>query len=218
MTDLSTRLYLVTPPIADLAAFAPKLDEALGAGEIGCVLLRLAPGEAAATVESLRSLVAAVQIHGVAALVEDGTRHLVGVEADGVHVAGQGDALFLALRDLKPSRIVGAGQLQLRDDAMLAGEQDIDYVMFGEAWENDPVQDFDERLERVAWWAEIFQVPCVAFAHAAEEVEVFAAHGAEFVALGDVIWADPRGPGAAIRDAEAAVRAGSAAFAARQLA
>lgn len=215
MSNLSARLYLISPPINDAAAFEPLLDEALSSGSIGCVLLRWAPSEAAPMVSGLRSLVAAVQIHGVAALVDNDTRLVADVDADGVHVAGSGDALIRALRDLKP-RIVGAGRLDLRDDAMTAGEQDVDYVMFGDDSPDSALPPFDERLERVAWWAEIFQVPCVACAHARSEIEAFAAHGAEFVALGDLIWNDPRGPGPALRDAEAAVTLGATRFAARQ--
>ncbi|MGH6970637.1 MAG: thiamine phosphate synthase, partial [Caulobacteraceae bacterium] len=36
------RLYLITPPaIPDLAAFARRLEEALGAGDVGALQLRL---------------------------------------------------------------------------------------------------------------------------------------------------------------------------------
>ncbi len=60
-------------------------------------------------------------------------------------------------------------------------------------------------LERVAWWAEIFNTPCVAFARSLEEVGPLVAAGADFVMLGDCVWRDPRGPAAAVADARRAI-------------
>ena len=47
----------------------------------------------------------------------------------------------------------------------------------------------------------MFQIPCVGFAASLDEVEPLAAAGADFVAVGDCIFADPRGVAAAVRDA-----------------
>ena len=47
--------------------------------------------------------------------------------------------------------------------------------------------------ERVAWWARVFEVPCVGFAASLEEVEPLAAAGADFVAVGDCVFGDARG-------------------------
>jgi len=51
----------------------------------------------------------------------------------------------------------------------------------------------------------------VGFAASLQEASEFAAAGADFVLVGDVIWADPRGPEAALRDAEKAIRQAHAA-------
>jgi thiamine-phosphate pyrophosphorylase len=45
------RLYLVTPPISDPASFAGALEQALGAGDVAAVLLRLADGGERAVIE-----------------------------------------------------------------------------------------------------------------------------------------------------------------------
>ena len=81
---------------------------------------------------------------------------------------------------------------------MTAGESGADYVLFGE--DAAPL-DAPALLERVAWWAEIFNTPCVAFARSLEQVGPLVAAGADFVMLGDCVWGDPRGPGAAVKDA-----------------
>jgi thiamine-phosphate pyrophosphorylase len=53
----------------------------------------------------------------------------------------------------------------------------------------------------VSWWAEVFQPPCVAYAAGLDEVGVLAAAGADFVAVTDFVWGDPRGPAAVVADA-----------------
>ena len=56
--------------------------------------------------------------------------------------------------------------------------------------ERPPVEAIAERLQ---WWDELFEPPCVGFAASREEAGEFAAAGADFVLVGDFIWADPRG-------------------------
>jgi thiamine-phosphate pyrophosphorylase len=110
------------------------------------------------------------------------------VGADGAHIAGGGEALAEALASLQPERIVGAGGLRSRDDAMAAGEAGADYVMFGEPRRDGFTPPLAETIERVAWWAEIFQTPCVAYAARLDDVSALAAAGADFVALGEAVW------------------------------
>ena len=57
---------------------------------------------------------------------------------------------------------------------------------------------FSAILERVAWWAELFEPPCVGFAAALDEVAPLARAGADFVALGDFVWANPSGAAAIV--------------------
>ena len=56
-------------------------------------------------------------------------------------------------------------------------------------------------VARVAWWAEIFNVPCVGYAHHLGGIGDLVRAGADFIALGDAVFADPRGAGTALRDA-----------------
>jgi thiamine-phosphate pyrophosphorylase len=71
---------------------------------------------------------------------------------------------------------------------MVASESGVDYVMFGEPGENGKRPGFSAVVERVSWWAEIFQLPCVAFAGELDEVEKLSEAHADFVALGDALW------------------------------
>ena len=55
----------------------------------------------------------------------------------------------------------------------------------------------------MAWWAEVFEAPCVGFAASAGEVALLVTAGADFVALGDWLWNDPRGAAVCVAEAAA---------------
>ena len=193
------RLYLITPPLDAAAPFDKALASALGAGDVACVLVRFATNDPGQRKAILRALTPLAQDNGAALLVDSDAQLAARAGADGAHVAGA-LALEEALESLKPERIVGVGGLATRDDCMSAGEQDIDYLMFGAP--GDPATA-DEILERTRWWAEIFNVPCVAFAHELDDVAALADAGAEFIALESAVWTDKRGPVAAVAGAAA---------------
>lgn len=204
MTDfIKPRLYLITPPVADADAFAPALKAALAAGDVACVLLRLAPPDEGSRKKIARALALLAHDAGAALLAPEDPLLAVRAGADGVHIEGLGDNFASALESLKPDRIVGIGGLANRDEAMTAGESDADYLMFGSL---DPGgASAAAVLERASWWAELFNVPCVAVAHELAEVEALAKSGAEFVALGPKIFDDQRGPAVAVAEAQAAL-------------
>jgi len=121
--------------------------------------------------------------------------------ADGAHATGI-EALRAALPALKPDRIAGVGGLRSRHDAMLAGETAADYVMFGEPDRRGGRPVLAAIEERLAWWAELFQLPCIGYAGSADEIGPLARTGADFIALGDWIWTEPGGGEAAVTAAE----------------
>jgi thiamine-phosphate pyrophosphorylase len=189
------RLYLVTPPLGTPDAIADDLADALNATDIASVLVRFEDGDEQAVLERVKALRILVQSNGAALLLDGHAALVARAEADGAHLTGV-DALKAAVPALKPTRIAGCGGLATRDDAMLAGESGADYVMFGEPNGRQPT--FEAVLDRVAWWAEIFRVPCVAYAANVDEVEALARAGADFVAIGDTIWRDRRSLAAAV--------------------
>ena len=201
------RIYLATPPLADGAGFEPKLTEALGAADIAAVLLRLAPGDDRSLIKQIKPLAALVQERGAALLLDGHVDIVARAGADGAHVGGI-DALGGALTALKPDRIVGAGGLHSRHDAMTSGEAGADYVLFGEVDQHGHRPRLEAILERVQWWAEVFEPPCVGYAATLGEVGALAAAGADFVLLDDAVWNDPRGVTAALTDATAAIAEG----------
>jgi len=190
-------------PIADLAGLLTKVD-------IAAVLVRLQPAEPRTMVSRVKALASAVQ-QGGAALLLDGHVELVARSgADGAHLTGVA-AMEESLPSLKPDRIAGVGGLFTRHDSMTAAEAGADYVLFGEPDANGRRPSTEAIAERLQWWAELFEPPCVGFAASREEAREFAVAGADFVLVGDFIWADRRGAAAALADVEQVIRQARAA-------
>jgi thiamine-phosphate pyrophosphorylase len=199
------RFYLVTPRLVDAQAFSASLASALAAADVAAVLLRLAEADERTLINRAKALASMVQ-NKDAALLLDGHADLVArAGADGAHLTG-----FVqfseAIARLKPERIAGAGGLVSRHDAMAAAELSADYVMFGEPDEFGARPAFAAIEERVSWWAEVFEAPCVGFAGEAAEVERLVTAGADFIALGDWLWHDPPTIPARLTDLAASLR------------
>ena len=164
------------------------------------MLLRLPEADERARVNHAKALAPTVQNKGAALLLDGHPDLAARAGADGAHLSGV-EAFTAALPTLKPARIAGCGGLATRHDAMLAAEAGADYVMFGEPDATGRRPSFDAVAQRVAWWAELFEIPCVGFAASLDEVEPLAAAGADFIAVGDCIFAAEDGDAAAIADA-----------------
>ena len=207
MTTRTARLYLVTPALGDTASFLRDIGPVLEAGDIAALLLRLEGADERTLINRAKSVATVVQRRDVALLLDGHPELAARAGADGAHLFGI-EALTEAIGALKPDRIAGAGGLHSRHDAMLAGETEADYVMFGEPerggaagrnlGKNPP---FAAVEERVAWWAELFQPPCIGYAASADQIRPLAQAGADFVALGDWIWTHAQGPTAAVKGA-----------------
>jgi thiamine-phosphate pyrophosphorylase len=201
------RLYLATPVVDDPSQMAAQLPALLGAADVAAVLVRLSPSDPRTLISRIKALAPVIQAAG-AALLLDGHADLVARSgADGAHLTGIG-ALREALPALKPDRIAGVGGLSTRHDSMIAGEAGADYVLFGEPDKTGERPSADAISDRLAWWAELFEPPCVGYVANFDEARTFAASGADFILAGDLVWNDPRGAAAALMDAADAIKQG----------
>jgi thiamine-phosphate pyrophosphorylase len=199
------RLYLATPEVDDPSRLIAELPELLAAADVAAVLVRLKETDQRTMISRLKQLAPAIQNAGAALLVEGHVELVARAGADGAHVTGLA-ALEEALPSLKPDRIAGIGGLVTRHDSMAAGELGADYVLFGEPDEKGERPSAEAIAERLQWWDELFEPPCVGFAASLAEASEFAAAGADFVLIGDFVWADPRGAKAGLIDAGQAIR------------
>ncbi len=196
------RLYLVTPPLDEPASFADHLAAAVGTADVAAALVRLAPADEGTLIARVRTLAPAVQQRGAAVLIDRHAAIAARSGADGAHLDGVA-ALQAAIAGLKPDRIAGCGGLTSRHDAMTAAERGADYAMFGEPDATGRRPAIEAILDRIVWWAELFEVPCVGWAASLDEVGALAAAGADFIALGDWVWTHPEGPANAVKAAGA---------------
>lgn len=218
MSEDAQRLALLTPYGLDEARAdetIAALASACTAGDVAAVILRLAPADERALVNLVKRLAPPVHQHAAAVLVcvPGFQGDLVGIAArggaDGVHVDKADETVLRDLRGrLRDGRILGTGAAQdSKHAAMAAGEAQADYLMFGGLYPDGAAPDSERVRERAAWWAEIFETPCIAVAIEAGEVEALAATGAEFVGLEGALWFDRPEAVTAATDALAAVGA-----------
>jgi thiamine-phosphate pyrophosphorylase len=199
------RLYLATPDVDDPSQLAAALPGLLAAADIAAVLVRLRETDQRTMISRVKVLAAAVQDGGAALLIDGHAELVARAGADGAHLTGIA-AMEDALPSLKPDRIIGIGGLATRHDSMAAGELGADYVLFGEPDARGERPSPEAIAERLQWWAELFEPPCVGFAVSREEAAEFAAAGADFLLVGDFIWADPRGAEAALIEVDQVIR------------
>jgi thiamine-phosphate pyrophosphorylase len=102
---------------------------------------------------------------------------------------------------LRPKLIVGAGGARTRHDAMALGEANPDYLFFGRPRWRHRDGIFPKVLDLAAWWSSVFLSAMVMGGRSLASVEEAAAEGIEFVALSRAVFDDPRGPAAAVEEA-----------------
>ena len=181
------RLYLQLPaqPSAKLEA---QLAQALASTDAACVLL--CRDDAPTDESHAARLLDVIQGRGVACLIETDARLAELLGADGLHIEADDEAYRKARDLLGESASIGAGCGQSRHDAMRLAELGVDYIAFGPAAASD-IGGIDQYAELIAWWSEIFVVPCVAWnVDIPEDAASLAALGADFVAPSNRLWRD----------------------------
>jgi thiamine-phosphate pyrophosphorylase len=199
------RLYLAIPDVDDPSSLVSSLPDLLAGADIAAVLLRLKMADQRSMISRVKTLAPVIQKAGAALLLDGHVELVARGGADGAHVSGLA-ALEEALPSLKPDRIVGVGGLATRHDSMTAGERGADYVLFGEPDAKGKRPSVEAVAERLDWWAELFEPPCIAYAASREEAHAFVLAGADFILLGDAVWTDPRGASAVLAEIGQAIR------------
>lgn len=203
------RLYLVTPPTLEPASFRDLLAEALDAGDVAAVQLRLKEASEDGWRRAIDVLRPVAQSHDVAFLLNDRADLSRECGCDGAHV-GQDDMPAVdARRLLGPELTLGVTCHGSRDLAMRAGEDGADYVAFGAFFPSgskEVVHRADPEL--IAWWSELMELPCVAIGGiTAENCAPLVRARADFLAVIGAVWSHPEGPAAGVRALNAAIEA-----------
>lgn len=193
------RLYLAVPGAPDPASsLSARLREALRETDIACVLLAR-PETGPFDPDWVRDARALCQSSGVATLIEGEPDLAKSLGLDGVHVTGI-EAYGTARGVVGSGVIVGALAGLSRHDAMVLAERGADYVALGDGGGGAITEAM------VSWWAELVEIPCVAWQAAdADGTLRLASRGADFVCLGTAIWDGPN-PSALVAELDHALR------------
>jgi thiamine-phosphate pyrophosphorylase len=195
------RLCLVTPPDYEALSLAARLADALAGGDVASLIVTPPGGRPEALQDAASALVPIAQARGVATILHGDARIADRTKADGVHI-DSGPADLRAAIERRGRRIVGAGGLRARHDALEAGELEPDYVFFGRLHGDADDGIFPKALELAAWWAEVAVIPAMVMGgRGLASVDEAAANGVDFVALSSAVWDHPEGPGAAVTEA-----------------
>lgn len=196
------RLYLITPPsIPDLDAFATVLDQALGAGDVAALQIRLKPADDEVIREAVAVLAPIARRYDVAVILNDRPDLARATGCDGVHIGQEDGSLAEARRIMGPDAMIGVTCHDDRDLAWDAAEGGADYVAFG-AFYPTTTKDtvHTPPLELLTVWQETVETPCVAIGGiTVDTAEVVARAGADFVAVSGGIWSYDGGAAAAVK-------------------
>ena len=205
------RPYLITPPaIPDLAAFGHALAQALDAGDVAALQIRLkdAPDDVIAAAADV--IAAICHSRDVAVILNDRPDLALELGCDGVHI-GQEDMPYAQARKLLgPHRMIGVTCHDSRHLAMEASEAGADYVAFGAFYPTttkDPKTTAEPEILTI--WQETMQTPCVAIGGiTVDNCRTLVTAGADFIAVSAGVWAHPDGTAEAVRRFNAEIAAG----------
>jgi len=195
------RLYLITPPvIEDARAFTTLLEQALDAGDVAAIQVRLKAVSQAHLAEVTKAVLAVGHDYEVAVLLNDSPELASKFGCDGVHIGQSDGTLKEARKILGPDAMIGVTCHDSRHLAMEASEAGADYVAFGAFFPTKTKDtDFQAELEDLTIWQESMMTPCVAIGGiTVENCDAVVEAGADFIAVCGGVWNHPEGPAAAV--------------------
>ena len=195
------RLYLITPPVIDDAkAFATLLEQALDAGDVAAIQVRLKDVSEAHLAEVTKAVLAVGHDYEVAVLLNDSAELAAKFGCDGVHIGQSDGTLKDARKIMGPDAMIGMTCHDSRHLAMEASEGGADYVAFGAFFPTQTKDtDFQAELEDLTIWQESMMTPCVAIGGiTVDNCDAVVEAGADFIAVCGGIWNHPEGPAAAV--------------------
>ena len=157
------------------------LEAALATGAVAALVVdpRELPEDARAS--ALDACRAACRRHASALLLRGDAAAARDARADGVHLDDPG-RVAAARALLGSDGLVGVACGLSRHAAMVAGDAGADYVMFGPL-DQKPEIDGDV-ADLVAWWSDLFVLPCAAAGRLTPELALSLAHaGADLLAV-----------------------------------
>jgi thiamine-phosphate pyrophosphorylase len=193
-------LYLITPQSIEPESFCDLLADALDAGNIAAVQLRLKNIDDLAILKAARVLLPICRDRNVPLIINDRPDLALESGCDGTHI-GQKDTSYTKARNIMgESQIVGVTCHNSKHLAIEAAEKGADYVAFGAFFPTKTkTANHTAGTDLLEWWNELMIVPCVAIGGIRpENCESLVSSGADYLAVVSAIWDHPDGPGSAV--------------------
>ncbi|CAI3932847.1 MULTISPECIES: thiamine phosphate synthase [Commensalibacter] len=189
-------LYLITPPSFTALEFKPLLIQALEAGPVAAVQLRLKDVSDDEIRKAIDVLQPIVQDRNIAFILNDRPDLAKEYRCDGAHIGMDDTPIELARSQLGDDLQLGVSCYDSRDMAMKAGEGGADYIAFG-AFFPTISKDTDVRapIELLSWWSEMMELPVVAIGGITpDNCKPLVQAGADFLSVIGAVWRHPEGP------------------------
>ncbi|HQY43398.1 MAG TPA: thiamine phosphate synthase [Paracoccaceae bacterium] len=162
MAEDRPQIYLITPPVVELATFPDLLAQVLDQNAVACLRLALAGKDEYDLGRVADALRAVAHERDVAVVIDTHVALAQRHGLDGVHLLDSARSVRAARKELGADAIVGAWCGTSRDAGMTAGEAGADYVAFGPAGATALGGGQVADRDLYAWWSEMVEVPVVA--------------------------------------------------------
>lgn len=204
MTELRSRLYLVTPREFHLDTFTDQLKDAISGGDIAALLIDASEMEISSAQNIAETLVSMAHEHDIAVLYHGDTRIMGRAKCDGLHISEENDNIEKILEDYQPDAIVGVGGIRDRHHAMSVASAGVDYLFFGRL-DIEQKQTTHKQTGKLSyWWASMFEIPAVMVAGSSyEAIEEAAQNSVEFIAIREQVWNSEEKPSTVVSKANA---------------
>ncbi len=193
-SDLSNRCRLVLVLDGDIVSTLgdnalPCLSAAISGGDVASLIL--APGtlDEDPFETAIRPLVSPAQEQGIAVMIAGYSRVAGRLQADGLQLGQNPEAIAEAVEKFAPKIMVGAANVKTRHTALVIGEAGADYLMFGKPGGDTHAEANPKSLALGEWWASMVEIPGIVMGGSdVDSVIAVAKTGCDFVALGSAIF------------------------------
>lgn len=182
------RLYLIAPAPFGLGD-PERVARLLDGFDVACVRLALANGSEDDVARAADALRPVCHARDVPLVVADHYRLVPRLGLDGVHLSDGARQIREVRKLLGSSAIIGAFCRASRHDGMTAAEIGADYVSFGPVGASGLGDGTVADADLFAWWSEMIEVPVVAEGALTPALAAALATTADFLCLGQEIWA-----------------------------
>ncbi len=200
-------LYLITPQNFDPEEFCTPLAEALDAGNVAAVQLRLKNVDDSVILRAAKTLLPLCEKRNLPLIINDRPDLALRSGCNGTHV-GQKDISYTEARNIVgKNNIVGVTCHNSKHLAIEAAEKGADYVAFGAFFPTKTKKaNYTAGVEIIRWWSELMVVPSIAIGGITpKNCQSLVRSGADFLAVVSAVWDCPNGPGFAVREFNKAI-------------